>query len=398
MKNFLHIPIGIRLISWATATRFVGWGLVEVFVPVFFLSFASNYTEAGIIRSLYDVSFLLALPVIGRLADRLSSKRIILTGLALYPFIALAYYFAGLYGAVIFLIIARCLNGIGFALDSVGKKTYMRRYAHGHVGMIFGYFDTVAYFWWLTAGLASLYLVRFFEIHELFLFIIPTTLIAIVLVSFIPHERKEHVIARRNFLKEIWIDYCQLISFIKKWTFDQKYTAILYAFTGSLYILVIFFIPLVFYQKTQSYTMVFLLTAFAALPFLLGIPLGLLADRATKKTLMTALLMAVGLLTVVFFIKVLWLMFALIFVISLCIYYSTLVLERLATAHETRSHMGSLSSAFLSVYQFAQAISPIIFGLLIDWISLPITLFLIFCLGLVVILPLSVKDTKIFDL
>lgn len=395
-KNFLHIPIGIRLISWATATRFMGWGLVEIFVPVFILSFASNFTEAGLLKSSYDIVFLLALPVVGRLADRLSSKRIILSGLVLYPFIALGYFFGGLYGAVSLVILARAMNGISYALDSVGKKTYMRRYSHGHVGMVFGYFDTISNFWLLAASAASLIAIKYFEIHELFLFIIPTTLVAILLVSFIPHERKERQPAHRSFFKEVWIDYKQVFTFIRKWTFDQKYIAILYAFMGSLFVVIIFFIPLVYFKDTQSYKTVFLLMSFAMLPLLFGVPLGLLADRATKTSLQIAIFSAVALLAILPFMGPLWMVLPMIFVISVCIYYGTLVLERCATAHESRAHMGSLSGAFLCVFQAAQVVSPIIMGFIIDLASFPVMLLVLFSIGLMMILPLAVQDTKIF--
>ena len=48
------------------------------------------------------------------------------------------------------------LNGITFAMDSVGRGTYFRRNASdGKLATIFGYFDTIANFWWVVAALSE---------------------------------------------------------------------------------------------------------------------------------------------------------------------------------------------------------------------------------------------------
>lgn len=397
MKNFLHIPQGIRLISWATAVRFAGWGFVEVFVPIFLLSFVNNYAETGLLKSIYDIVFLLALPVISRLADHVSSKKIILSGLVLYPLIALCYYFAGLYGAVALVIIARCINGLSFALDSVGKKTYMRRYAHGHIGVIFGYFDTLSNFWWLAASAFSLILIKYFPVHELFLLIIPTTLVAIFLITRIPHERKEKSTVPRSFLKEVLIDYKQMFLFIKHWTFEQKYITLLYAFMGVLYIVIIFFIPLVSFANNQSYTLIFLLTLFATLPYLFGVPLGFLADKANIVSLRGVIFVGACLLVVIPFLHSLWQILVAVFIVSVCIYYAMLILERCATIHETRSHMGSLSGAFLSISQMAQIVAPICIGFLIDAVSLVFAVSVVSILAIILIVPLFLNKVELFE-
>jgi MFS family permease len=393
--NFLHIPKGIRLISWATAVRFAGWGFIEVFVPVFLLSFAGNFAETGLLKSVYDVTFLLSLPIISRLADRVSSKKIILSGLVLYPAIALCYYAAGVYGAIGFVIFARLLNGVSYALDSVGKKTYMRRHAHHHVGMMFGYFDTLSNFWWLAAGVAGLFLMKAFALHELFLLIIPTTLVAIALIARIPKEPGTKQGISNNMFKDVILDYRETISFIRAWSIEQKYTAFLYAFLGVVFVSISFFVPLASFAESHDYATVFLLTAFAVLPFLLGVPVGLLADRANKRTLAIALVVAFLFLALIPFVSVLWVKLASVFIVGISIYYSTLVLERIATEHERRSRMGSLSGVFLSVYQFAQVVSPLVIGLLVDAYSLAWALVAVAVIGGSLLVPLL--RTKFFQ-
>ncbi len=399
--NLLHIPKGIRLISWATAIRFAGWGFVEIFIPIFLLSFVHNYAEVGVLRSVYDVVFLLALPVVSRLADRVPSKKIILSGLALYPLIALCYFYSGVFGAISLLIVARFINGISYALDSVGKRTYMRRNAHGRIGIIFGYFDTLANFWWLAAAVVGLFLINTFPLHKLFLFIVPTTLVAMFLVWLLPRERKTRVEHEERFkisrlFKEVYVDYKQLFSFIKHWNLEQKYTAVLYGFVSTIFILIAFFLPLISFTENKSYTAVFLLSAFAVLPFIFGVPIGFLSDKAGPKGVRRVIFASVCLLLFLPFTSSLFVQLVLVFLISVCAYYAMLALERSATIHETQAHMGSLSGAFLSVAQLSQIISPILIGFFIDEISLIFTISILSIIGLLLIVPLYIFDIKIF--
>ncbi len=400
--NFLHIPPGIRLISWATAIRYIGWGFVEVFIPVFLLSFTNNFAEIGFIRSVYDIVYLAALPVVSHLADRVSSKKIMLSGLVLYPLIALGYFFAGVYGAVIFVVIARCINGISFALDSVGKMTYMRRHSKDRIGIILGYFETLANFWWLVAGVAGLFLIKIVPIHVLFLLIIPTVLVAIFLISKISEHSREHAptgnkIRLQDMVLAVGRDYALMIGFIWRWTIEQKYISILYAYLSIVFVVISFFLPLVSFAENQSYTMVFLLTALAILPMLFGVPLGWLADKANWLTLRRMIFLVICFLITIPFLSAVSFVYTLVavFILGLCLNYSMLVLERSATDHESRGHMGSLSGAFLSVSQAAQVVAPICIGFFIDRLSAPIAIWIVCVIGLVLIVPMYLKKIRI---
>ncbi|PIN74537.1 hypothetical protein COV18_06565 [Candidatus Woesearchaeota archaeon CG10_big_fil_rev_8_21_14_0_10_37_12] len=119
------IPKDIRLLSWATAIRWIGWGVFEAFIPVFLFAFANSYAETGLLSSIYNVVFLFMLPFVGLLADRVAAKSIILIGLIIYPFIGLSYFLAGATGIVLFVVIARALNGVSYAFYGIGSATYI---------------------------------------------------------------------------------------------------------------------------------------------------------------------------------------------------------------------------------------------------------------------------------
>ena len=171
----------------------------------------------------------------------------------------------------------------------------------------------------------------------------------------------------------------------------------MYAFMAIIFMVVSFFVPLVSFTHKPDYTLIFLLTAAANLPYLLGVPLGYIADSATTISLRRVMVAGLLLLLMLPFISFLWLKLAVIFIIATCVYYSMLVLERLATLHETRSHMGSLSGAFLSISQIGQILSPVVIGLLIDFRSLSFAMNTLFVLGIIVIIPLFMKKVRLFE-
>src|SRR3989344_65514 len=101
MKNFVlkffgtgDISFGSRVLTWATAARWTGWGFAESLVPIFLFSFAGSYAEAGLLRSSYEIALMLSLPLVGMFADRVRATTIILIGLALYILVGTSYLLA----------------------------------------------------------------------------------------------------------------------------------------------------------------------------------------------------------------------------------------------------------------------------------------------------------------
>ena len=111
MQKRKKIPDGVRLISHATGVRWLGYGLVESFIPAFLIIYAQSYSEAGLFSSIYQIFFILSLPFIGFIADKVRAKDVLLAGSLIYPFVALGYIFTGITGAIIFLLLAKWPNG-----------------------------------------------------------------------------------------------------------------------------------------------------------------------------------------------------------------------------------------------------------------------------------------------
>src|SRR4051812_14291641 len=82
---------GIKILAKARAIRWMGWGFGEALIPVFIAQFASSFTQMGFVSSILELVSIASLPLIGLLADRTPSKRLILLSLLLYPLVGLSY-------------------------------------------------------------------------------------------------------------------------------------------------------------------------------------------------------------------------------------------------------------------------------------------------------------------
>jgi len=92
------MPEGIKLLAWARTARWVGWGFGESLIPIFLFAFSASYAETGLLSSVFEISLLISLPIVGMLADRMSAKVLIIAGLVLYPLVGASYFLAGATG------------------------------------------------------------------------------------------------------------------------------------------------------------------------------------------------------------------------------------------------------------------------------------------------------------
>src|SRR3989339_548858 len=147
MSKKEEIPKGIRLLILATSIRWIGWGLGEAFIPLFLFIFSANFLETGLLTSVFNIVFFLSIPLAGYLADNIKIKYMIIAGLMIYVLIGLGYFLAGITGAIIFVIIARGLNGLAFSLDQVGRETYIiKNSPKNKISSIIGIISSSIYF------------------------------------------------------------------------------------------------------------------------------------------------------------------------------------------------------------------------------------------------------------
>lgn len=364
LKLFLsskEIPYGVRLITFVTSVRWFGWGFAETLIPVLLFSFGNSFAEAGLLKASVDITFILALPIIGMFADKVRATTLILISAVLYLFVGLGYFLTGVTGMVIFMILARLINGVSWGLDVVGRETYFMRHAEKNkIATVFGYFDTVANFWWVIAALIGILLVKYFSITALLFLITPFSFIGLlILLRFRKREERMHAVKFQklsiNLLKEVK-DWGLMLKGILGFNF-------LISFTGAV---VIFFLPIEVFREEGSLTLVILMGIAYILPSLTGWGLGTFFDIKGYKTLGTGLLLfALLLLSLSFLTSFFWRV-AIMFIISMILELLSVGSNELMAASTKPEHYGRVEGIMRSVSTVGEMLGPLVVGILID--------------------------------
>jgi MFS family permease len=288
-----RIPAGVRVVSWATAIRWFGWGFIETLIPVFVFSFSHSYISTALFSSAFYLFYLLTLPVAGVLSDRISARTLIIISLLLYMVVGTSYFLAGVTGLAIGIIIARIFNGVAFGIDSVARSTFFRRSApKEHISRVFGHFSALANFFWLIAVVASIFIIKYVPIHYLFLAIPATSLCAIALIHYkLPHDRpyyaKEHKFL--DMYKDMWKE-------LNVWRANMWLLAFLNFAIGVIGVVTWFFIPLYVYAQSDNPQHVIFITAIMTVPMLLGNYTGAFIDKVQHRMIFIGLLALIPLL------------------------------------------------------------------------------------------------------
>jgi MFS family permease len=287
----MKFPSGVRTVAWATAIRWFGWGLVEALLPIYMYRFTGNYLETALITGAFYLFFILTLPFAGVLADKVNTRTLLLTSLALYVFVGLGYFVAG-YAAIIYgVILGRMLNGVAYGIDIVSRFTYYRRHtAKEHSGRVFGYALALGNSLWMTALVLSLFVVDIVPIHYLFLGISITAIIAWFVIYFklAPETQEKEVKAFHVFraYKNVWHQVQHNGAALRTITF--------LSFTlGFLGIITSFFIPLYIYAHGENLRQVVFIMGITVLPSLFGRQLGALVDKLHIRTALSGFLLLI---------------------------------------------------------------------------------------------------------
>ncbi|QQG40244.1 MAG: MFS transporter [Candidatus Aenigmatarchaeota archaeon] len=352
-----QIPNGIKVLSWATGVRWFGWGFVEALIPIFLYQFTQDYLSAGLLTAAYYVSFLLFLPFAGALGDRTSARTLVLIGLLLYPIIGLGYVLAGVFGSVSLVIAARFLNGPAYALDVVGRNTYIRRHARRKIiATTFGYFDTVSNFWWVAALLLSLFAVAYVPLHMMFAAVSIMAVAALLIIYFgLPPDMKKT--SGTNLLET----YGSFVPAVMKWNKGLKYAGFFVLFLGFLGTIVSFFIPIYVYTEGGTLQQVILITAVFTIPALFSRWLGGIADRLGTNSIFIGTALLVPLIAALGFVAY-EAQLALAFLIGVVTQLVTLSSQGIVTRLAQSSHYGRVEGAMQVIETAGSVVGPTALG------------------------------------
>lgn len=360
------IPEGVRVLTKATAVRWIGWGFAEPLIPILLLSFSHTFAQAGLLRATYDIAFLLALPMVGAAADRLPATTLILLGLGLYVFVGAGYFLAGLTGLAIFIVLARLMNGLTYALDVVGRETYFRRHVpKDFVATVFGYFDTVANFWWIAAAFAGMVLLRWFTIPALLFLIAPTSLIAWIII-FRFRQRSKEVLRGVSGAIGVRGAYIDTLKEIGKWTPQLREVAALNFFIAFAGTVMAFFLPIEAYAQGAGFSRTILIGIFFALPSLFGWKLGGWFDKRGPSVFLYGLIsLALFVGSLAFVDSYLWRLFV-AFGMGIILELLSVGSGELITRYTQAEHFGRVGGVMKTIGDVGSLTGPLVLGVLID--------------------------------
>jgi MFS family permease len=336
-------------------------------IPVLLLSFSSSYAEAGFFKSIYDIVFLLALPIVSILADRIPARKILLFSLIFYPFVGLSYFAAGAVGLSLFIVLARLINGMTWCCDDIGSNTYLMRYASRfHISETFGYFTALPNFLWIIAALGSLLLIPHVPIHYLFLGIVVTSIVAFVLVYKLPSD----VVDPKSALekeKKRFVVFIETLKGIKEWKPIVWILATITFLTASINVLGAFFLPLYAYGADENITRVVIVSVIFAIPSACALWIGRRVDRVDNKKATVFSFLIMGLILLVAgFVSGYTMQMITIFVLGIILVVIDLAIQSMATKVTEQTHYGRINGIIGGANNIATIIAPIAIGFITD--------------------------------
>jgi MFS family permease len=376
-------PHGIKLLAWARAVRWAGWGFGEALIPVFIASFSQTFLQMGMFSSMVQIAALFSLPFIGLWADRVPAKQLVLLSLLLYPLVGINYFVAGTLKLAAFVVVARALNGFAWELENVGMETYYRRISHrARIAASFGYLDTWSNAAWICTALVGMVLVSRVPIQFLLLAITPFATISYFVVSRAP---KDWVGDSKYGTNPSWLhSFRSTFTQWQTWHKDIKILTLLVLFCSIVNALTDFFIPIEAYLSGANLPMVVLLTVFGAVPALFGYQLGRLADKRNKY-----ILLAIGLFTIailLFGILVFpqyYYKLVVVFAMGVVVEMFDVVKSSLITTLGSAENYGIRGGAFESIATIGDLGAPLIIGVALDFFGLSGFLYLLAGLAVV---------------
>ena len=361
------LPDGVRIVAWARAIRWAGWGFGEGLIPVFILLFSHTFAEAGLIRSTYEIASLMSLPLIGAWADRVSARRIILLSLLFYPLVGISYFVAGIATMPLFIVLARGFNGILWEMENIGVATYYRRIAvRKNIATSFGYMDVWSNAVWIGAALIGMLLAPFTPIHYLLLAIAPAAIAAYCVAMRAPRDetaKGNDPAPRVPFIGS----FGRAINEWRSWGAHLWLLGALVLFSGIIGALLWFFVPIDAYISGANLQFVVLLSVAGAVPSLFGYQFGKIVDSCNNYTLIAGGLVAVAFVTASLAIVPQY-TFKLVasFILGVVLELFSVVQNSLITTLGPAETYGQRGSAFEVIVTLGDLTAPLILGIGLD--------------------------------
>jgi len=363
-----NIPPEIKTITWYTSIFYFWRWFAEAFIPIFLFSFVGSYAETWILKSVYDIAFFISAPIVGYLADRISTRKIILIWLCFYPLISLNYFFAGVTSIAAFIVIARILNGVGYSLMWIGRETYIYHYAKWKIAASVWFFDSLVNRSRIGSLLISMILIKRVPLHFLFLAIIPWSIFAFIIARRLPEIEREPRKFHINFriYKDIFKD-------IKTWKPKLRILMFLGVLTTMVFTAFLFFVPIEIYQNSHNLWQIALFAIISAIPEGLWLVFGRKIDVDHGRWFIVSCIVIIALLVASLFLSQFRWYLIVIFVLWIAMEVIALERSKLIARYGEAESYGNINWIKATLDEWLWTIlGPVIIGICIDiwWLNL----------------------------
>ncbi|MFH1210382.1 MAG: MFS transporter [archaeon] len=383
-KEMLNLPGPIKTIGMVSFVYTLGWAIVDPFFFIYLKQLFGDYASVGFLTALvYLLAIVWALPI-GQLLNRVSGKLMLAATLVLY--FPMGYLLITLTTFTQFVFL-KIFNSFTAASVWVSFEDYVREHVdRKRVYEAFGLFDALISLAYVIGPiLGALLLMRFG--FKMFFVISITSFIAFLLALTLKDHKKENMfrgikdtITKDGFVKKEFKDLWRNKKLVK-----VELISFLFTFASTAMIMLV---PLFLNEQKASYLQIGIISALYYLPSMSESYFSTLKSK--KKLAHTGIIISMLLLIGMFFISNLYVLFALVLLLSLCMTAVYSVLRGVLSNCMPKKEAGELSGVDMSIRYTAGGLGLLISGFVAQITGLK-SVFIMMAIILSAILILSSK-------
>ncbi|MFA7308948.1 MAG: MFS transporter [Patescibacteria group bacterium] len=401
-KHSLWVILSIAIYSF-------GSGFFDPYFSVFLNSFTTNYSQLGLLVSVFTfVSALLTIPV-GYLMDFVQYRTMLTIGKVLSVIVAILYFIAGQYQLLPILIFALVLNGIAFPFNWTGTETVLGAYSKKHkTTELFGFYGSLVNIAWMVGLLiAAFFVVERYPLHFIFLPLMFFPIFSILIFNTkLPDNRHAE-------------SFSQGVSqWIRERRITSRFLSDLKVFNGEMWLMmgiaflekfiqvaITVFIPVVVLKENASLLQIGLLMALMHVSTLFSFIFAELSNRGVRLLVIVAgfALTFISCLTLVFASQQYAIFLSALFAITGLVVAAPSILG-IITKLTPKGHFGTVTALHTLVRRIGLFVAPIALGSLADHFSMQaVYWFVALCAGIVVCVTLFyrfawIKKDRLYEI
>jgi len=244
-KDTKALPLGVKLIAFVLFLRTFGWGFVDPFFSIFVNGFTESYAGVGSLVSVMNLTSLIAMLPLLRLADKMKDSVIMRDAEVLYIFCIAFYVLAAFTQNLPLLVVALFLNGIALPFIVVGAETYIRKYASRESQTkSFAFYTALNYLGWTLGMLIGAFTIQYYGFKFMFFFVLPSAIAGLLMLKHIRERGLRSMIGGLKKYLHNGHDFSIIIKDIGQLNRKTFFFLVLSFFDGVIVMFTYVFIPL----------------------------------------------------------------------------------------------------------------------------------------------------------